>query len=79
VNPIHRFEIAGVVAVALLLGFQSVVRQAVRQGEDRREAMSQLALATAECIRIPRRAAREGCRERLQRDGAAPGAGRQTR
>jgi hypothetical protein len=72
VYPILRFEIAGVVAVALLMGFQSVVRQGVRQGESRREAVSRLAIATAECSRIPGRAERTACRERLPRDGAVP-------
>ncbi len=71
-HPILQFEIAGVVAAALLLGFQSVVRQGVRQGEDRREAVSRLVIATAECSRIPGRTEREACRERLPRDGAVP-------
>ena len=73
-SQVHRLQWAAVAAVALLLGFQSVVRQSVRRGETQREAVTRQAAAWSDCSRLPRRSEREACRAGVPSVGSLQGA-----
>ena len=62
---LHRIEIAALAVLALLVGFESVVRQSMRQGESRRLAVSRHAAAWSECGRVAAQAGRDACRARV--------------